>query len=327
MSRGIRRCTCSAGPIRYYRSLMPPATITPPVEHPVCAGCGSHDATVRFERKSDLHAEEAFVATTDSFHGYGRVVTCDGCGLVRLSPRQSWEFLEGAYRESEDPLYMTEARGRTATAKAMLRLVERHTRPGRLLDAGCGPGMLLDAAKARGWNPSGVELCRWAARQARIKHGNEIIEGSLETANLPANTYDAVTMLDVIEHLADPRQAIRDTFRILKPGGVAFLLTPDIDAPVSKLMGRWWWGLRPAHLYYFSRVTLSNLMKDAGFEIAATHRVGRRFTFGYWISRLRGYAPPFVDLASGIARMTRLENLPIYVNTFDSVAVIGVKKP
>lgn len=299
----------------------------PMVEHPSCAGCGATASTVRYEHQSDLHAEEAFVATTDAFHGYGRVVTCDGCGLVRLSPRQHWSFLEAAYRESEDPLYMTEARGRIATAKAVLRIVERHTKPGRLLDAGCGPGMLLDAAKARGWAPTGVELCRWAARQARKNHGNEVIEGSLETAHLPDGTFDAVTMLDVIEHLADPKQAIRDTFRVLKPGGVALLLTPDIDAPVSRLMGRWWWGLRPAHLYYFSRATLSNLMKDAGFEIVAAPRVGRRFTLGYWISRLRGYAPPLVEAMSAIARATRLEHLPLYLNTFDSVAVIGVKKP
>src|SRR5688572_24129227 len=142
---------------------MTPAVSSQAVEHPACAGCGATASTVRYERKSDLHAEEAFVATTDAFHGYGRVVTCDGCGLVRLSPRQSWEFLEDAYRESEDPLYMTEAPSRTATARAMLKLVERHVKPGRILDAGCGPGMLLDAAKSRGWSPTGVELCRWAA--------------------------------------------------------------------------------------------------------------------------------------------------------------------
>src|SRR2546427_596585 len=109
------------------------------LETPRCNGCGSDDVEVVFQRGSDLHAEEAFVATTDAFHGYGRVVRCTKCGLIRLAPRQQWEFLRSAYAASEDPLYLEEYDGRLATARVLLEMAE-HRAPagGRLLDIGCG---------------------------------------------------------------------------------------------------------------------------------------------------------------------------------------------
>jgi 2-polyprenyl-3-methyl-5-hydroxy-6-metoxy-1,4-benzoquinol methylase len=299
--------------------------MTDAFETPACDACGTTDAAVMFERSSDATAGDAFLPTTDEYRGYGRVVRCRKCGLVRLSPRPGPGFLTEAYRTSQDPLYMTEHASRLANARAWLRLVERHAQPGRLLDVGCGAGVLLEAASPR-WQVAGVEPSAWAAAEARRTLGAEVFEGSLESAKLPDAGFDVVTMLDVIEHVPSPRQALAEVKRILKPGGAVFILTPDIGAPMARLMGRWWWGLRPAHLYYFSRTTLVNMLEREGFEVKARRRVGRRFSLGYWISRMRGYAPGLVSLASRIASGLRLSALPVYLNTFDSIAVVAVKR-
>ncbi len=305
------------------------------LEEPACNVCGESKVRTLFTRESNLHAEASFVATTDAFQGYGQVVECVRCGLARLSPRQQWSFLRQAYQDSKDPLYLAELPGRLATARKVLRCLEKYVEGerverekkgqlGDLLDVGCGAGVLLTAASER-WRTKGVELCAWAAREARERFGLDVFEGTVEEAGYPADAYDAVTMLDVIEHLPNPRETVAEIHRVLRPGGVLFVLTPDLSTVVSRLMGSWWWGLRPAHLYYFSRANLVALLERSGFEVKAVRYWGRRFTLGYWISRLHGYAPRAMEVVGRFVRAVRLDRLPLYLNTLDSVGVVAVK--
>lgn len=295
------------------------------VETADCGVCGESEYRVLFERGSDLHAEESFVPSTDAFHGYGRVVVCAKCGVARLSPRQKWSFLQQVYRESQDPLYLEQAAGRRASARKIARYLRRFVEPGSLLDIGCGAGVFLSVARSR-WRTKGVELCTWAVREARQKFQLDVHEGTLEDAGLKDDSFDAVTMLDVIEHLPNPRETLEQVRRVVRPGGIVFVMTPDIGSPVARLMGSWWWGLRPAHLYYFNRRNLSELLGNTGFDVKAVGYWGRRFTLGYWVSRMRGYAPRLVDGVAAVTTVTGLRHLPIYLNTFDSIGVVAMKK-
>jgi SAM-dependent methyltransferase len=225
----------------------------------------------------------------------------------------------------EDPLYAEELPGRFTTARRVLRLLERRAGAGRLLDVGCGPGVLL-AAAGPGWRPQGVELSEWAVRFARERHGAAVVQGTIEDAGFPDGSFDAVTLLDVIEHAPFPRRLLGAVRRVLRPGGAVFVLTPDLGAPLAAAMGRWWWGLRPAHLYYFSLRTLAELLAVEGFRVRTVRRVGRTFSLGYWISRLSGYAPRAVAAAARLVDGVRLAKLPVYVNTFDSIGVLAVKE-
>lgn len=295
------------------------------LEEPVCNVCGASNVRTLFSRESDLQAKGSFLATTDVFQGYGRVVECTQCGLARLSPRPEWSFLRQAYQDSQDPLYLAELSGRLALAKRVLRFLERHVKPGNLLDVGCGAGVLLSVAAQR-WHADGVELCKWAGDEARNRFGVNVFQGTLDEAGYAAGAYDAVTMLDVIEHLPNPREVLAEIHRVMRPGGALFILTPDLSAPVSKLMGAWWWGLRPAHLYYFSRDNLVALLERTGYDVKVVRHWGRRFTLGYWISRMRGYAPWLTGAVSKVAQATGLDRLPLHINTFDSVGIVAIKK-
>lgn len=294
------------------------------MEEANCPSCGSSSAAELF-RSGGAHGKpEAYLPTTDSFMEYGRVVRCADCGLVRLSPRLAWDSLSAAYQETSDQLYLEEAMGRAWSARSIIRRVERVAGTGRLLDVGCGPGVLLSVAKGK-WECVGVEVSRPAAGEARKRFGLEVVEGTLEEARFPADSFDAVTLVDVIEHLPDPAGTLREVNRILKPGGVLFVLTPNIDAPVARLMGRWWWGFRPAHLTYFSRKTMGRMLAETGFEPLTSWYCGRTFSLGYWLSRLRGYFPWIISVLGKLASVTRLGRLPLYLNTFDSIGILSLK--
>lgn len=295
------------------------------LEEPVCNICGATETKTVFERGGDLCAEGSFVPTTDAFQKYGRVVECVQCGVARLSPRQQWSFLRQVYSDSQDPLYLAEHSGRRGSARKIVRFLEGYVMPGTLLDVGCGAGVLLAVARDK-WRVRGVELCSWAVREARSRFALEVYEGTIAEARFPGASFDAVTMLDVIEHLPNPRETVAEAFRVLRPGGILFVLTPDIGSLVARVMGSWWWGLRPAHLYYFKRRNLTALLEREGFEVRAVRHWGRKFTLGYWISRMRGYAPGPVDLAGALARLTMVGRIPLSINALDSIGVVAMKR-
>ena len=88
-----------------------------------------------------------------------------------------------------------------------------------------------------------------------------------------------------------------------------------------------WWGLRPAHLYYFSRVTLQQLLRETGFQPVLTRSYGRIFTYGYWSSRLRGY-PSFVHRpVARVIDALGIHDKLLYLDTRDSVELCAVKEP
>lgn len=295
-----------------------------PMEEVPCASCGSNDVKVMFFGKSGHEDPEAYQPTTDSYFHYGRIVKCVRCGLVRISPRPHWDYLLPAYQETSDALYLSEVRGRAWSARSILKRVERVAGTGRLLDVGCGAGILLSVAKGK-WDVMGVEVSHEAAAEARKRFGVNVVENTLEQASFPPDSYDAITMLDVIEHIPDPAGTLREAQRILKPGGVLFVLTPNVDAPVAKMMGRWWWGFRPAHLNYFSRKTMNQMLVESGFEPLASWYCGRTFSFGYWMSRLQGYAPWLINFLGKAISITRIGRIPLYLNTFDSIGILSIK--
>jgi hypothetical protein len=151
---------------------------------------------------------------------YGRVwdlSRCDRCGHTFADPCPAPEFVEALYARLEDPAYDEEAAGRTRNFARLLRRLEK-IRPGRgtLCDVGAATGILMDLARRRGWTVEGVEPSGWAVAAARAKYGLAVRQGIIETAEFPAGSFDAVTMVDLIEHTARPRAAVVRAAEVLK---------------------------------------------------------------------------------------------------------------
>jgi SAM-dependent methyltransferase len=233
------------------------------LERVSCCVCGASDT-------------REYVRTWDRSHGLPGAFTfvkCRGCGHVYLSPRPSraeiGRYYPETYKEyvmgAEKPGAFVRLNRRYGLAKRC-RVITRRRRPGRLLDVGCGAGVLLDAMRRRGWEVRGVDLTPAAVRIARQRYGLDVVEGTLEEAGFPSGHFDAVTLWNVIEHVPDPPATIREAARVLRPGGLLVMATPNVDALDARLFGpRWALWEAPRHFNLFSPASLGLLLRASGF--------------------------------------------------------------
>jgi SAM-dependent methyltransferase len=177
-----------------------------------------------------------------------------------------------------DPMvYESELRGRNRTARKHLEIVERHVRPGRILDVGCASGLFLRHALQSGWDVTGIEPSESLCAKARTNLGGqgEIQWATLEDACLMGG-FDAITLWDVLEHVPDPRSFLCVCRGLLRHGGYLFLNVPDLGSLEARILGRRWPLLLPEHLNYFNRNSLWLCGERAGLIRVLS---GRRCAF------------------------------------------------
>lgn len=145
-----------------------------------------------------------------------------------------------------------------------------------VLDIGAGIGELVGSLKARGFETTGIEPSKEACLYGQSQ-GLNIVEHSLaswvehtQTNALPKA--DAITMLNVLEHVPDPEQALRHCNSLLGDGGVVCIRVPNDfsavqDAVIRKTGGPRWWVVSPDHINYFSRDSLTSLLASCGFTV------------------------------------------------------------
>lgn len=292
--------------------------------HVDCLLCGAADDRTLYERPAPGPAFAAEM-TTDVYTNYGRVARCRRCGLVYRNPREADAGVLAAYAAMENTDYLAERECRGMNALISLKAIRRHVTGGRLLEVGCATGLFLNAARLD-FDVCGVEPSAWAARIARDRFGIEVHEGPFETFPASRGPFDAVAQIDVIEHVLDPRATLSRTASLLRPGGILYLVTPNIASLSAWALGSRWWGLRPAHLTYFSPLTLGRLLDETGFAVRQMRSYGRIFTYGYWLSRIRNYPWPVRRAVGGLVHGLGLEDKILYIDTRDSVEVIAARR-
>ena len=296
-----------------------------------CNLCGSNDSILLYPSTIDpatnIGDYSAFRCTSTGYGKHHAIVKCAQCGLVFANPRNSGQEVLERYRDVEDPLYFEERQGRVITFENHLRPLHQLVGPpaGRkLLDIGAHIGIFVEIAKKAGWQATGLEPSRWSVKTAR-ELGTELIEGTLASANLPADTFDVVTLWDVIEHLSDPLAELEHVFRVLKPGGWVVIHTMNIESLFARLMGRKWPWFMEMHLYYFSEQTLHLLLGAAKFQWKLTQAQGRYLRLGYLVSRLQPYTHHLASTLDKLIRTVHLESMPVAINLGDLITVYAQK--
>jgi SAM-dependent methyltransferase len=162
--------------------------------------------------------------------------------------------------------------------------IERHRKPGRLLDVGCGAGLFLAVARRRGWDPFGIDECEEALGHARSHFGLDVRAGEFERFTGDGRTFDLITGWDIIEHSRDPLALLRAIRRSLAPDGLIGLSTPNqrsildvvagtlyrltagrIASPLEKFYIE-------QHFLYFTPETLGHALELSGLEVVSLRR-------------------------------------------------------
>ena len=216
---------------------------------------------------------------------HGDLLACRECGAVQQPSLPAADGVHELYRDMRDDAYLAEEDGRRATAGRLLELIAAQVPAGRLLDVGCGHGLLLDEARRRGYDTVGLELSRSAARHARDDLGVDVREEPIEVFDDP-DGFDVVVLADVLEHLDDPVAGIDRCARLLRPGGVLCVVTPDPSSMTARLAGARWWGFVPAHTCLLPRATLRELLCARGLVLSADVALVRTFSAKRWVGGL-----------------------------------------
>ncbi len=285
----------------------------------ICDLCGSIRSKLVYKKRGV--AQKSYFISDNSYGDHLQIVQCLDCNLVYCSPRVENEKLTERYSAFKDPNYEQERLARKKThSRLFTKIQAEYPRPGKLLDVGCATGTFLEVVKTNGWTGVGLEPSAWASRLGRSKYGLNIIKGAIEAVKLPANQFDVVTCLDVIEHVASPKTLLKTIHRVLRKDGLLCLVTPDLGSLMSQLLGENWWHIRPDHIYYFTKETLRLLLEAQGFKIEKIDKYSWTFSLNYWISRLQNKVPGLYKIL-GFFR----NNQFLTINFWDSLEVYARK--
>jgi len=255
------------------------------------------------------------------------------CGAVFLSPFSVPEDLKDMYRESyyeswglaadneEGPRQM-----KHLTFEARLKRISHRLEPGKVLDVGCATGYFLEVAAEAGWDVHGVELSEYSARLAQKKFGDRVFNGTLEEAYYADETFDLITLSDLLEHVQKPAAFLREVRRILKPTGLLMIVTPNAASLSCRLMGVNWSHYKAEHLHYFSPRTIKQLLTDSGFTLLVVEGAAKYLNFAYIINQFRIYNHPLLTtLLNGVGRLLpdslKAANFPVLCGELLALAV------
>jgi SAM-dependent methyltransferase len=251
-----------------------------------CRVCNGQLELAQQGRGGSEHEPSGFNPSCHRVGEHGDLYRCRDCGTVHQPSLPRGEELHDLYRAVSDERYMSEERGRRRTARRLLDLLGRHVSRGRLLQVGCGYGLLLDEARRRGYEVEGVELSAAAARHARERLRLPVQEIAIEEAQLAGKRYDALLLVDVLEHLDEPIAVLDRLLATLAPGGALLIVTPDPSSRTARVAGGRWWCYVPAHCCLVPRKTLTELLGARGLVVVEDSFSVHSFTPGYWLSGL-----------------------------------------
>lgn len=224
---------------------------------------------------------------------------CLDCGFVFSNPAVDEKEIRNFYQQLEDSEYQEESEGRSKNFRKILLRLERMPRAGnRLLDIGAASGIFLKMAREQGYEIRGIEPSRYLVEEARNRYGISLHAGTIEDFR-PHEKFHLVTLLDILEHLAEPDRFLKQVASLMEKNGILVIVTPDIGSLAANIFRKRWWHFRIAHLNFFNQKSLRVLLAGNGFEVLKRRRYAWHFSLYYLLSRI----------FPGLKRRTSLQNI------------------
>jgi 2-polyprenyl-3-methyl-5-hydroxy-6-metoxy-1,4-benzoquinol methylase len=217
-----------------------------------CAGCGRETATHVLTKAGEV--------------SLWRCARCD------LGFAGEWADLvaDNDYRYYAERLDWPAERIHTAVNTARLRQLlddlAALAPSRRLLDVGCGLGELVKVAVDNNWDARGVELSTEAVAVC-TRFDLPCDSTDFLGPGLDGERYGVVTMVELVEHVADPRAFLVRAAELLEPGGGVYLTTPNFGALGRRLLGADWPAVGREHVNYFTPATLAALIETTPLDV------------------------------------------------------------
>jgi SAM-dependent methyltransferase len=268
-------------------------------------------------------------ATTDVVLPEGPLVRCTECGQLvsqctetqYIRSLETFDTSTGTFPGAESVRRHEKVSARRL--RKVLELLGKPPHEARLLDVGCSSGAFLLTARKLGLNTTGVEPSAEAAETAR-RAGLNVFTGFLDGARFSDASFDAATLIEVIEHLRDPRSLLVECRRVLKPGGILLVTTPNAASWTARLMGSRWDGFSltamGGHVSFFNPRSIRMIAERTGFELVRVETRNVRFFE-------RGQCPVPIYRAAKI--VSELLNWPaqLFGQGHDMYAYLRARKP
>ena len=224
-----------------------------------CPLCKSRDISFKYEI---LSYSNKF--TTD---------ICNSCGFIFMNPQFDDETIKSFYSEQyysgkSDYSYIDERGIKKYSSyvwDSRLKIIRKFAKGGNFLDVGCAFGGFLERA-SKWYIPFGIEISDYAATHAKKIFGDNIHHGTIFNHPFQAESFSVITMIELIEHLSDPKKAIEECYKLLKKDGLLLIQTANMDGLQAKSAGPRYEYFMPGHLSYFSKKNLCKLLRTVGFS-------------------------------------------------------------
>jgi 2-polyprenyl-3-methyl-5-hydroxy-6-metoxy-1,4-benzoquinol methylase len=142
-----------------------------------------------------------------------------------------------------------------------------HERKPLILDVGCGWGSFLQVVKKNQLPYFGIDISSKAVEICREKKLDCQKTDLISLSGTQIRKYSAITFFQVIEHLKNPLEYLKEAKKMLKKNGILYITTPNNQSPLRYLFGPHWSVYRtPSHYFFYSNKSLKQLLIAAGFS-------------------------------------------------------------
>lgn len=238
------------------------------------------------------------------------VAKCRNCGLIYTNPmvkdvnKNYWGEEKKYYTEAKLIFEGLAKHNRDQNYLDDLRIIEELKPQGNFLDIGTNMGFFLRHTRGKRWDVVGLEPSPSLSDLARKYFGLNVKTAYLKEAGFEDNFFDIVTMIDVFEHIAEPKEMLSEIKRIIKRNGILFIKVPNGNYSLLKF-----WMAKAAgrltnydifdsyeHLTHYTHKTLEEMLKSQGFKVKKV-MVGRPIHSPVWqkyTGHYYQYASPWV---------------------------------
>jgi 2-polyprenyl-3-methyl-5-hydroxy-6-metoxy-1,4-benzoquinol methylase len=269
-------------------------------------------------------------------NGYS-IYHCDNCSLEQTDLKEDYsQFLQRQYSkeyftgDETRNAYTDYKKSKPLITKNMMKYIRelKKVKPGgKLLDIGCALGYFVEIAQSNGYDAHGIDPSEYAIKEASSQVKDKLQQGTLDTVNLPDNSFDIITMLDVFEHLNDPESELKEISRILKPDGIILIATGDAGSLAAKILNRKWTFYNPPqHLFYFNHQNINTILKKSSFSPFKWFRVGKWLNLKYILHLAKTTGESFLGkILFKAVENNNVGNIPLYIALFDNMIIIAKK--